>query len=73
MARARIFGEKGNIQLAKHVVANLQQAGFRAVAPSLLSSSFKWMESERYTIASTWSERHVAYASGSGRLASAMG
>ena len=65
-ARARIFGEKGNIQLAKHVVANLQQAGFRAVAPSLLSSSFKWMESERYTIASTWSERHVAYASGLG-------
>jgi len=65
-ARARIFGEEGNIQLAKNVVANLQQAGFMAVAPSLLSPSFKWMESERYTIASTWSERHAAYASGIG-------
>jgi epoxyqueuosine reductase len=65
-ARARIFGEEVNVKLAKYVVANLQEAGFRAVAPSLLSPSFKWMESGRYTIASTWSERHVAYASGLG-------
>jgi epoxyqueuosine reductase len=65
-ARARIFGEKGNVQLAKHVVANLQEAGIRAVAPSLLSPFFKWMDSDRYMIASTWSERHVAYASGLG-------
>jgi epoxyqueuosine reductase len=65
-ARARIFGEEGNVKLAKHVVASLQQAGVNAVAPSLLSSSFKWMESERYTFASTWSERHAAYASGLG-------
>jgi hypothetical protein len=65
-ARARIFGEEGNVKLAKHVVASLQQAGVNAVAPSLLSPSFKWMESERYTFASTWSERHAAYASGLG-------
>lgn len=65
-ARARIFGEEVNVKLAKHVVLTLQNAGFRAVAPSLLSPSFKWMESERYTIASTWSERHAAYASGLG-------
>jgi len=64
-ARARMFGEEANVNLAKHVVATLQEAGFRAVAPSL-SPSFKWMESERYTIASTWSERHAAYASGLG-------
>jgi epoxyqueuosine reductase len=64
-ARARMFGEGANVKLAKHVVATLQEAGFRAVAPSL-SPSFKWMESERYTIASTWSERHAAYASGLG-------
>jgi len=65
-ARARMFGEEVNIKLAKHVVATLQEAGFRAVAPSLLSPSFKWMDSERYTIASTWSERHAAYTSGLG-------
>jgi epoxyqueuosine reductase QueG len=65
-ARARMFGEEVNVKLAKHVVATLQEAGFRAVAPSLLSPSFKWMDSERYTIASTWSERHAAYASGLG-------
>lgn len=61
-----MFGEEVNVKLAKHVVATLQEAGFRAVAPSLLSPSFKWVASERYTIASTWSERHAAYASGLG-------
>lgn len=65
-ARARMFGEEVNVKLAKHVVGTLQEAGFRAVAPSLLSPSFKWMESERYTFASTWSERHAAYASAIG-------
>jgi len=64
-ARARMFGEEANVKLAKHVVTTLQEAGFGAVAPSL-SPSFKWIESERYTIASTWSERHAAYASGLG-------
>jgi epoxyqueuosine reductase len=64
-ARARIFGEEVNVKLARYVVATLQEAGFRAVAPSL-SPFFKWMMSERYTIASTWSERHAAYASGLG-------
>jgi epoxyqueuosine reductase len=63
--RARMFGEEVNVKLAKHVVATLQEAGFRAVAPSL-SPSFKWVESDRHTIASTWSERHAAYASGLG-------
>lgn len=64
-ARTRMFGEEVNVKLAKHVVATLEEACFRAVAPSL-SSFFKWMASERYTFASTWSERHVAYASGLG-------
>lgn len=63
--RARMFGEKLNVKLAKHVVTTLQEAGFSAVVPSL-SLCFKWMESERFTIASTWSERHAAYASGLG-------
>lgn len=60
-ARARMFGEEVNVKLAKHVVEILYEAGFRAVAPSLLSPSFKWVASDRYT-----SERHAAYASGLG-------
>lgn len=64
--RARMIGEEVNIKLAKHVAATLQEVGFGAVAPSLLSPSFKWMDSDRYTIASTWSERHAAYTSGLG-------
>lgn len=64
-ARARIFGEETNEKLRKHVVAVLQECGFKAVAPSL-SPSWKSMLSDRYPIASTWSERHAAYASGLG-------
>jgi len=64
-ARSRTFGEEVNVKLAKHVVSTLQEAGFQVVAPSLCAS-FKWIESARYSIASTWSERHAAYASGLG-------
>lgn len=64
-ARARIFGEKANVKLAKHIILTLREAKFKAVVPSL-SPSFEWMASEHYTIASTWSERHAAYASGLG-------
>ena len=64
-ARARLFGEEANVKLAKYMVAILQEAKFMAVAPSL-APSFKWIASERFTIVSTWSERHAAYASGLG-------
>lgn len=64
-ARARIYGEEVNVKLRKHVVAALQEAGYEAVAP-MLSPQWERKESERFTIASTWSERHAAYASGLG-------
>ena len=64
-ARARIFGEETNEKLRKHLVEVLQEFGFQAVAPSL-SPFWKSMLSDRYPIASTWSERHAAYASGLG-------
>jgi epoxyqueuosine reductase len=64
-SRARNFGEQANMALARHVVAALQQAGFRAVAPSL-SPLWKWQNSKRYGFASNWSERHAAYVSGLG-------
>jgi len=64
-ARARIFGEIVNEKLRSHVVRALEGAGYKAVAPAL-SPQWARKESERYVFASTWSERHAAYASGLG-------
>lgn len=64
-ARARTFGEEINADLRRHVVSVLQENGYDAVAPSL-SPLFKWDNSEKYGLASTWSERHAAFASGLG-------
>jgi epoxyqueuosine reductase len=64
-ARARIFGEEVNMKLRRHLVAALKGAGHEAVAP--LDSPFsEGKVSERYGMASTWSERHTAYAAGLG-------
>lgn len=64
-ARARIFGEQVNVKLRLHVVASLQHEGIDAVAPVIMP---RWEEkiSPRYRFASTWSERHAAYAAGLG-------
>ena len=43
----------------------LSKSGFQAVAP-LLSPLYKMQMSEKYGFASTWYERHAAYASGLG-------
>jgi epoxyqueuosine reductase len=64
-ARARIFGEEVNVKLRRHLVSELQAAGYQAVAPQL-SSLWERKKSERYVFASNWSERHAAYASGLG-------
>jgi hypothetical protein len=64
-ARARIYGEEVNAKLRRHVVTTLQGSGFEAVAP-MLSPQWARKTSERYGFASTWSERHTAYASGLG-------
>ncbi len=64
-ARARIYGEEVNVKLRDHLVEVLTQAGFQAMAPSN-SSLWSRKMSERYGFASTWSERHAAYASGLG-------
>lgn len=64
-ARARIFGEEVNEKLRRHLVLELRARGHRAVAPAL-SPSFKRVESEKFVFASTWSERHVAFAAGLG-------
>lgn len=64
-ARARGYGEEVNIKLRNHVVAALKEAGYEAVAPQL-SDQWTRKTSDRYGFASTWSERHAAYASGIG-------
>ena len=64
-ARARIFGEEVNAKLRRHVVAILQKNGYPALAPAL-SEQWTRKESETYVFASTWSERHAAYAAGLG-------
>ena len=64
-ARARIFGEQVNEKLRRHVVTVLQKNGYPALAPAL-SDQWARKESEKYVFASTWSERHAAYAAGLG-------
>lgn len=64
-ARSRKFGEDFNVKLRDHVAAALRKAGHEAVAP-MNSPGWKWEKSERYGFASSWSERHAAYASGLG-------
>ena len=64
-ARARIFGEEVNKKLREHVVASMESEGFQSVAPSL-TPQFSIRISPKYGLASTWSERHAAYASGLG-------
>jgi epoxyqueuosine reductase len=62
---SRKYGEDFNIKLRDHVVGFLKEAGCEAVAP-MNSPLFRWERSDRYGLASSWSERHAAYASGLG-------
>jgi ferredoxin len=64
-ARARIYGEEVNVKLRRRVVDSLQKEGYAAVAP-MLSTLWERKKSDRYVFASTWSERHAAYAAGLG-------
>jgi epoxyqueuosine reductase len=63
--RARLYGEQFNEELRKYLTDNLTQAGHPAVVP-ILSQHFKMEQGGPYGMASTWSERHAAYASGLG-------
>jgi epoxyqueuosine reductase len=64
-ARSRIMGEEVNVKLRQHLVDRLREEGVEAVAP-MLSPLWKTAMSEKYANASTWSERHAAYAAGLG-------
>jgi epoxyqueuosine reductase QueG len=64
-ARSRKYGEEYNVRLRQHLVKMLADSGFEAIAP-MLSPKWEMKVSEEYGLASTWSERHAAYASGLG-------
>jgi ferredoxin len=64
-ARSRIFGEEVNDELRRHIVKALVGVSVEAVAP-VLSPLWHRATSEKYGFASTWSERHAAYAAGLG-------
>lgn len=64
-ARARILGEKFNMALRKHLVDILEDLGYGAIAPMLVPN-WAIVKSERFSYASSWSERHAAHAAGLG-------
>ena len=64
-ARSRVFGEAFNRNLRRDVAQQLTDAGFPAVAP-METPQFSVKDSKEYVYASTWSERHAAYAAGLG-------
>ncbi len=64
-ARARIFGQACSQVLHQALGETLTAAGHPVVVPSALAE-FCEPESETFGLASSWSERHVAYISGLG-------
>ncbi|WP_298436112.1 epoxyqueuosine reductase [Geobacter sp.] len=64
-ALTRHHGEIFNNALRRHVVAWLEARGHRAVAPQL-AEGWRQLEDPAVGVASTWSERHAAYAAGLG-------
>ena len=64
-AHTRNYGEKFNNLVRQHVVAFLSGRGHRALAPQL-SPAWRRVDDTPKGIASTWSERHAAYAAGLG-------
>jgi epoxyqueuosine reductase QueG len=64
-ARSRFHGEEFNCALRLHLAEQLTSAGYQAVAPERLAE-FAYQDSERFGIASNWSERHTAWIAGLG-------
>jgi epoxyqueuosine reductase QueG len=62
---ARFPGERFNELLRQHVVEELAKLDIRGVSP-ILSPHWKVEMSSEFFMASRWSERHAAYASGLG-------
>ena len=64
-ARSRFHGEEFNCNLRIHLAETLTRAGYPSVAPERLPD-FGYQQSERFGLASNWSERHAAFVAGLG-------
>lgn len=64
-ARSRFHGEEFNCDLRLHLAETLTLAGHPSVAPERLPA-FGYQQSERFGLASNWSERHAAFIAGLG-------
>lgn len=64
-AETRNYGEQFNTLLRRHIVRWLSEQGYRAAAPQLMEAWCEMCEAP-VGIASSWSERHAAYAAGLG-------
>lgn len=64
-SRARYYGERVNGALRKAVVDRLESNGISACAPALIPEWSRQI-SQKYSFASSWSERHAAYVCGLG-------
>jgi epoxyqueuosine reductase QueG len=64
-ARIRVYGEAFNAALRQHVAKRLKETGHAAVAPMLVPN-WTIVNSQRFSYASSWSERHAAHAAGLG-------
>jgi epoxyqueuosine reductase QueG len=64
-AKTRNDGEAFNASLRRHLVSYLCAAGYHALAPQLHPAWREYLETP-VGVASSWSERHAAYAAGLG-------
>jgi len=65
-AHTRLFGEQFNRKVQGHIVSVLEKEGHVAVAPEMEESLFRMLLDEKVGWASTWSQRHVAFAANLG-------
>jgi epoxyqueuosine reductase QueG len=64
-ARIRVYGEEFNAALRRYVTKSLTDSGHAAIAPMLVPN-WTIVNSQRFSYASSWSERHAAHATGLG-------
>ncbi len=64
-ACSRYYGEIFNCELRLHLASQLTHGGYAAVAPERWHE-FNYRESEKFGLASNWSERHTAWIAGLG-------
>ncbi|MFB0561105.1 MAG: epoxyqueuosine reductase [Candidatus Lokiarchaeia archaeon] len=65
-SHTRLFGEEFNQKLQEHLVSLLEEKGYFAVAPEREMGLFRMLVDEKAGWASTWSQRHVAFAANLG-------